>query len=129
MKNKAEFWIKNVTKKNISLSDLALIVPVGRSWNLLDSKHFSYTLEQLEESAVKGSLFKKSDRIKIRNVPPDKPVTPGIYVSNDFRNKIPRSLLKIEDKKYEELEISDEKYAEEFAALDVKSSEDNVFRK
>lgn len=108
---------------NVSLSDLQLIVPAGRSWNLLDTKHFKYTLEQLEKSAKDGSIFKKSDKIKVRNVPPEEGVKPGVYVAKDpaevQRNTKLRSLVKIEEKKYEELEVSDEKYAEEFAALDT----------
>lgn len=119
---------------NVSLSDLQLVVPAGRSWNLLDGKHFRYTLEQLEKSAKDGSIFKKSDKIKVRNVAPTEPVKAGIYVATDpveiQRNTKLRSLVKIEEKKYEELEIdadprmAEEKHAAEFAAI-----EENTLKK
>lgn len=125
MNKQAEFWIKNISKMNVSLSDLQLVVPAGRSWNLLDHKHFSYKLEQLEKSASVGSIFKKSDKIKVRSVPPVEPVKPGIYVAvNDFREVKPRSLIKIEEKRYEELEtdldprVAEEKHAADFAAIE-----------
>lgn len=134
MNKQPEFWIKNISKMNVSLSDLQLVVPTGRSWNLLDSKHFRYTLEQLEKSAQDGSIFKKSDKIKVRNVPPTELVKPGIYIASDpiemQRNTKLRSLVTIEEKRYEELEIdsdpriAEEKHAAEFAAL-----EENTFKK
>jgi hypothetical protein len=122
--DKKEFWIKNISKTDVSLGDLALIVPHERNMNLLDSKHFSYTLEQLEKSAASGSLFRKRDKIKIRKVAPEIIVKPGIYISNEPRGTIPRSLVVIEEKRYEELEISDEKFAEEFAAIDEDTFKD-----
>lgn len=130
MNKQAEFWIKNISKMNVTLADLQLVVPAGRSWNLLDNKHFRYTLEQLEKSAKDGSIFKKGERIKVRNVPPVEPVKPGIYVATDpievQRNSKLRSLVKIEEKRYEELEVdpnqdprkAEEKYAAEFAAIE-----------
>lgn len=125
MNKQAEFWIKNISKMNVSLSDLQLIVPAGRSWNLLDKKHFSYNLEQLEKSALNGSIFRKSDKIKVRSIAPTEPVKPGIYVAiNDFREVKLRSLVKIEEKRYEELETdldpreAEEKHAAEFAAIE-----------
>lgn len=125
MNKNPEFWIKNITKQNVCLADLQLVVPAGLSWNLLDQKHFKYTLQQLEKSAKDGSLFKKSDKIKIRNLPPTEPIKPGIYVAKDLQPNKPRSLVKIEEKKYEELDFdtlntSDEKYAAEFAELEEK---------
>lgn len=109
-----EFWIKNISKCNVCLSDLALTVPRGRAYNLLDSKHFHYTLEQLEKSAASGSLFVKRNAIKVRNVPPQVIVKPGIYVANEPRELKLRSQVKIEEKHYEELAVSDEQFAEEF---------------
>lgn len=113
-----EFWIRNTSDRNVTLSDLQLIVPAGRDWNLLDSKHFSYTEDQLLRSQKEGSIFKKSNIIKVINKPPKITVTPGIYRSTEARLTKPRSIIKIEEKRYEELELSDEAHAQEFAALD-----------
>ena len=38
----AEWWIINVSDMNVCLADLGITVPAGRSWNLLDSKHFTF---------------------------------------------------------------------------------------
>src|SRR3990167_9030865 len=111
------FWLTNVSRKNVCLSDLAITIPAKRSMNLLDPKHFTYTLEQLEQSAASGSIFIKRDKIKVRNVAPDVVVKPGIYVLNESRGTKPRSLLQIVEKRYEELNVSDEKFDEEFAAI------------
>lgn len=61
-KNKEhEFWVTNISDTNITLGDLGMSFPARKSINLLDDKHFTFTLEQLEESAKSGSLFDKRD--------------------------------------------------------------------
>lgn len=114
MNKPQEFWIVNISKRNVCLADLSLTVPKGRSWNLLDPNHFRYTLEQLEKSAQEGSLFKKNHLVKVRNVPPQIIVKPGIYVINSPRDAKLRSQVFIEEKHYEELTLSDEEFAQEF---------------
>ncbi len=108
---KAEFWIKNISKRNVTLGDLAISVKAGSSVNLL-SKGFAFTLEQLQKSAESGSLHAKSSMIKIRIVPPQEIIRPGIYCFVPFEPaKTSRSQIKIIEKKYDELDLSDEKYA------------------
>lgn len=124
-----EFWITNISKKNVCLRDLGFTIPKGRSYNLLDYKHFSYTLEQLEASALTGSIFKKSDKIKVRNVPPQVAVKPGIYVLNESRGRKNRSLVEIIEKRYEELDISDEAFAEQLASMEEEPKEENTKKK
>ena len=65
------FWISNISKMNVCLRDLNLTVKAQSHANLLDNKHYSYTLEQLQKSAESGSLFRKRDKIKVRTVPPE----------------------------------------------------------
>ena len=79
-----EFWITNVKQKmDVMLSDLGFCARAGKSYNLLDSRHFHYTKEQLQKSAESGSLYKKRDRIAIRKVQPEPPILPpGAYVSD-----------------------------------------------
>lgn len=119
-KQKYSFWVTNVTKKNVCLSDLALTIPAGRSMNLLDQKHFYYTLEQLHLSVDSGSIYSKRDKIKISDNPPVIPIKPGIYLSKEPRYAPPRSSIKIEEKIYEELVpdtdqlVSEEKFALEY---------------
>lgn len=115
---RTEFWITNITKMNVCLSDLRLTVPARRSMNLLDEKHFYYTLEQLEQSAKDGSLFRKNDRIKVRKVPPPEEKNfSGIYISKEplfLAQKNLHSQVVIEEPKFEELEISETEFADEF---------------
>ena len=111
-----EYWITNITylngkknRMNILLADLQIMIRSGESKNLLDKKHFSYTLDQINKSAESGSLYKKRDKIKIRKVAPKVIVVPGVYLV-DMPNFIKplRSQVEIIEPKYEELEISAE---------------------
>ena len=125
------FWVTNISKYDVSLSDLKLNIRHGTRKNLLDSKHFSYTLEQLEKSRDSGSLYAKRDKIKVSFIEPQHVVKSGVYVAKIFTGDVPeiigknvvvsepklttaRSQLKIIEKEYEELTLSDEKFAEEF---------------
>lgn len=120
-----EFWITNVSKKDVSLRDLAFTLRARTSRNLLDAKHFHYTLEQLEASATNGSLYAKSNMIKIRRVAPVVPVKPGIYVQNEPRmGRGLRSQVTIVEKRLEDLigdDVgieSDNKFAMDFVEDD-----------
>ena len=123
LKNKEiAFWVTNISDRNVSLSDLALTINSFTTVNLLDSKHYQYTQEQLEKSATSGSLFKKRNKIVVRKV------APFITQNNDPNSKkfipctrdasIPdraRSVLILKEEQYEELNTSDEEFAKENA--------------
>jgi len=113
-----EFWVSNITDLNVCLSDLALTIPSRKNVNLLDSRHYSYTLEQLEASAKSGSLKAKSDKLKVRKVAPEILVKPGVNVSTMPRfiaQNSQRTKIIINEEKYEELQVSEEKFAEEMS--------------
>lgn len=111
------FWVTNVSNRNVTLSDLALNIPAHRIVNLMDTRHYQYTIEQLNKSYESGSLFKKRDKIRKRILAPEvhkesKPI--------DKQTAIPsreRSVLEIKDEKYEELQITEEDFALENADL------------
>jgi hypothetical protein len=112
------FWVTNVSNMNVTLSDLALNIPAYRTVNLMDTKHYSYNLEQLHKSADSGSLFKKRNKIVVRKLAPE------VHKENrkpiDRETAIPsreRSVLEIKDEKYEELQVGDEEFANENADL------------
>lgn len=123
-KKAPEFWVTNINpKKDVALGDLRVTIPAAKSVNLL-SKHYNYTLEQLEISAQSGSIYRKRKFIKVRNVPYIPPVQPGLYVSKDGRYQKPlRSQVEIIEKFYEDLELDvddiDETYADDNADLDL----------
>ena len=108
------FWVTNLTKMNVSLRDLNYDIPALSSVNLLDKRHHHLTKEQVINSATSGSLFLKRDKVIIRKVAP--PKQPQTIIPFDREATLPtrqRSGVKIEHVKYDELEITDESYAEE----------------
>ena len=107
------FWVTNTCNRNVSLADLNLTIKAFSSVNLLDRKHYSYTLEQLQKSATNGSLFKKRHIISVRKVEPtimrmNIPLSTETYIPNRQR-----SVLEIKEELYEELDVSDEQFASE----------------
>lgn len=108
---KHEFWITNISRnKDISLGDLRLTIRKGESRNLLDSKHYSYTLDELEKSAESGSIKIKSKFIKVRNLPPLYAVNPGKYqIAKQFRISKARNFnVDVTKPKFEELDFENE---------------------
>lgn len=85
--------------------------------NLLDSKHFNYTLKTLEASAKSGSLFKKQNLVKVRQVAPVELPKTLLTVYKYPRYVASRSAVVVTEPKYEELNFSDEKFAEDFIDL------------
>ncbi len=114
-KRNPAFWVTNITNKNVCLRDLALTIPAWTSMNLLDKKHFYYTIEQLEKSSEDGSLYKKSNKIKIRREAPQYVIEPGVQLYKGFIPRKPRSSVKMEEIKYEDLDMSDEEFANQFS--------------
>lgn len=113
--NKKTFWLTNISDRNVSLTDLNLTIKAFSSVNLLDKKHYSFTEEQLLESVAQGSLFKKRDKIVVRNNPPKQMVMNIPFVQETYIPTRQRSLFSIKEEKYEELAVSDEAFADEYA--------------
>jgi hypothetical protein len=116
-KESPTFWVTNISNMNVTLSDLALNIPAYRTVNLMDTRHYPYTLEQLQKSATNGSLFKKRNRIVVRKVAPEihkeeKPINRQTAIPSRER-----SILEIKEEKYEELQITNEEFAIENADL------------
>ena len=110
---------------NVTLADLALNIRAFSTVNLLDQKHYKYTIDQLLKSKESGSLFKKRNKIVVRDVPPPDPEKNRIQIV--YGSIIPdraRSLYRVNEEEYEELKVSeedqkkqDEIYAKENADL------------
>jgi len=125
-KEATSFWVTNMSPRNVTLADLALNIRAFSTVNLMDKRHYKYTLEQLLKSQESGSLFKKRDKIAVRNVPPPDPdkISKIPFVESAVLPTRQRSLYQIEDQEYEELKVSeedqkkqDEIYAKENADL------------
>lgn len=119
------FWITNMSPMNVTLADLAINIKAFSTVNLLDKRHHSYTLEQLLKSKESGSIFKKRDKIKVRDLaPPNKKPDVIPFIQSSVIPDRTRSIYQIEDKEYEELQVTqedqqkqDEIYARENADL------------
>ncbi len=114
---KKSFWLTNICNRNVSIADLNLTIKAFSSVNLLDKKHYYYTLEQLQKSATSGSIFKKRKILSVRQVDPvimkmNVPLANETYINNRQR-----SILDIKEESYEELSLSDEQFAAENSDL------------
>lgn len=109
-----------MSNRLISLGDLGILLQPYQTVNLLDSRHYFFTEEQIQASLKSGSLFKRSDKIVVRKIPPPKifkgPSPIGLDEKNEYPSKI-RSLLEHKEFNYDELQMSDEEYAKENADL------------
>lgn len=123
IKNKQEFWVTNVSNMNVSLSDLNLTIKSLTSINLMDHKHYSYTLKQLIDSSTNGSLYKKRGKLFVRQSSPNNEIFNNHrMIQIDQTSYLPsrqRSILELKDEKYEELQISDEVIASENADMEI----------
>lgn len=125
----SSFWVTNISKRNVSLSDLNVTIKAFSSVNLLDKRHYAYTLEQLQVSAKSGSLFLKNKMILLREIAPEIKVEQmkvhqtfydpetKIWYGNNYLPTRKKSILEVKEEKYAELNLSDEQFAEENADI------------
>lgn len=102
-----------MSNRNVSLKDLNLTVKAYSSINLLDNKHYHYTLEQLKKSAESGSLYVKRNLISIRKVPPVINKINLPIANEEFIPSRERSVLEIKEETYDELNVTDEQFADQ----------------
>ena len=112
--DKPSFFVINVSNRNVCLSDLALTIPAGRCYDLLND-NFSFTIEQLKASLKDGSLYRKRDKIKIGKGRPEIAEVGRVQMSEYPIITRNRSAGKIEEPVFEDLMLSDEDYANEMA--------------
>jgi hypothetical protein len=101
------FWVTNISCMNVSLADLNLTVKALSSANLLDKRHYQYTIDQLTKSFESGSIFKKRDKIVIRKLAPEVLKMNVPFSRETFIPSRERSILTIKDEKYEELNVGE----------------------
>lgn len=111
------FWVTNISNRNVSLADLNLTIKAFSSVNLLDKKHYSFTIEQLLQSEAIGSIFNKKNKIVVRKVPPQTIKMNVPTLSETYIPSRERSVYSIKEEKYEELNLSDEDFAKENADI------------
>src|SRR3989304_7817424 len=112
--DKPSFFVINISDRNVCLSDLALTIPGGRWYDLLND-NFYYTIEQLKASLKNGSLYEKRNKIKIGKGRPE-----VVELHKKELSKYPiitrnRSAVKIDEPQFDDLIFSDDDYANEIA--------------
>jgi len=117
MKNNKEYWITNISKTNICLSDLGLTINAYLTVILLDSKYYYYTEEQIEKSATIGSIYKRKDKLIKREIAPEIIKHEILINKNEIIPSRERSTYSIKQEIYEELNITDEQFADANAEL------------
>ena len=104
------FWVTNISNRNVSLADLALTIKAFCTVNLLDKKHYQYTIDQLEKSKINGSISAKRDKIVCReNAPKVEKISIPIQ-KEDIIPSRERSVYSIKEEYYEELNVTDDEY-------------------
>lgn len=123
VENGQEFWITNISDRNVSLSDLNISIKPKCSVNLLDKKHYHFTLEQIVNSVESGSIYKKRDKLFVRKVRPVQSEKKSIiYDPKATRPSIYKSAVKVQEQIYDELILSDEDFAKENADLSTEAN-------
>lgn len=125
-KNELTFWVTNISKMNVSLADLNLTIKAFSSVNLLDSKHYYFTFEQLKKSAESGSIFKKRDKIIVRKLAPEVLKANIPFARETFIPTRERSLFSIKEENYEELNVSEDDSKEAQKKSDEAFAADNA---
>lgn len=110
-----EFWVTNVSKRNVTIADLGLSIPTRRSYNLLDSRHFNYTEEELIKSATEGSLWKKRHMVRMGIEPSQQPQDEGPVLSEQPIQVRKVSAVILEEPEYSDWLYSDEEFAHEMS--------------
>lgn len=119
IKSEKEFWLINISNKNVTIADLNISIPANSNVNLL-SNHYHLTEEQLEKSLACGSLYSKRDKIYKRIVPPAELKKEQTAIDREaVLNKHGKSIYEIVIPKYEELEVTDDQLAEQNADLEL----------
>lgn len=105
-----EIWITNFTKKDILIEDLGVKIPKMSIVNL-----FKYNLleENILKSIQSGSIFKKSQYIRIRQTAPEFRKERKL-VSDQPSIRLQKSGFTQEKKEYDELRIDDELFSSQF---------------
>lgn len=109
-----DFWITNISNRDVTLHDLGITIRSRTSINLLNKRHYQLSLEQLNDSLTKGSLFSRK-RMVIKRATPPTINSLSFKMAIDHNAIIPtrtHSIYEIKHEQYDELIVSDEEFAD-----------------
>lgn len=130
VKKDEELWVTNISStQDLSISDLRVTIRRGQSINLLakgknGKSLYNFTRKDIENSRSSGSLFKKRNFLKIREVAPIVFSHRVDIAQSAYRvsTRLKRNASDIEIPDYPDLDFdeeeSDEKFAEQNADVD-----------
>ena len=125
MSKKKEFWVANIsTSKDISISDLAVIVRRGKCINLLDFKRYRLTEEQVKNSYETGSIKRKSNVLKVRKKAVVVPKTTLDIEKNPRVLRKSRGYRPLDEPHFEELDIESELSESELRSREEKDAQE-----
>jgi len=120
-KSMKNIWITNVSKRDIHISDLGLVVKSYTSIKILNNPRLRLTPLQVLNSIKSGTIHKKRRYLVIGTNTPNQIVSQTKEISTQPMPDRSRSLKEIKEETYEELMLSDEDYMQEIIqALDKK---------
>ena len=114
-------FVTNITKRDIHIGDLGIIVRSFQTIDLLNENHSILTVEKVQKSLEKGSLCKRIQKkqLLIRQSAPQK-AERILEVSNVIFPHRKRTAVKFEEKVFEELEVGiedEDLFAEDMADI------------
>ena len=125
-----EFWITNISKQAIALADLGIDIIPMTSINLLsnalpDNARTSHTTRnrRFHLQAAHSIIVRKVPPQNARKLTAFNPAEPIFDPKGSAIFSRAHSTVKVEEKHYEELAITDEQYAENEVAQEAKKDE------
>lgn len=125
-----EFWITNLSNRLVNLHDLHLFIKPFTSMNLLDRRHLAITEKQIYNSCKTGSIFKKRDKIFVREVAPI--LEQDYQLDIDLTPVLPYkelSSIVVKEEVYEELLLTDEEVADQNSSMEADDDIETSSRK
>lgn len=100
-------WVINRTKMVLNISDLGWALQPNSTTDILDCKHSMLSVAQVEKSLESGTLgdFEKRKWIAIRKVKPLPNISKVIDISKISYPSKNKTNIKMEEKRFKELEI------------------------
>lgn len=106
------FWVTNISKKDISIGDLGILIKARSRVNLL-SRFYKIPMEKLLKSKESGSLSKRKKELLIGFVAPEEEKKQIEVSSQPLYSEGLRSNYVIEEEVFEELDVPDESFADD----------------
>lgn len=121
-----EFYITNISKSDIHLSDLGIVVKSMTTVNIFGKKSI-VTKKQLLESCLNGSIKKRLNKSLIIKLKAPKSEKKVIEVSNKFSHNRTKTAIVVEKKKIEDFDMlyfNDQNLADEQMIKEILEGED-----